>query len=145
MKISISQQVNNQRGAVLATVIIMGTVIGILAITTFRFVDMNTKQTGHLTLRREAQYTARSGLEATLYGLRNKKSDTIEGIIAPNGNPAGFEDTGTMFLDVDTVTFGSKKVNKLNRRTAEIKVEIMGKTQDNLRNRYKITSKTQYV
>jgi hypothetical protein len=50
-----------------------------------------------------------------------------------------------MFLDVDAVTFGSTKVNKLHRRTAEIKVEIVGKTQDNLRNRYKITSKTRYV
>lgn len=137
----------SQKGAALVTVIILGSVIGILALTTYRFVDVNMKQTGHLNLRHEAQYTAHAGIEAALYGLRNKTQDGLVGIVKPDGTSAGFDqaEEATLFFDVDKVTYGATRSSKLRRRTAEVKIIKDGLTRDGLRKRYKIISKTEYV
>lgn len=135
---------NSERGAALSTVIIMGLLIGILALSTYKYMDIKVKQTRHMSLRREAQYAARAGLEMALFGLRNKTSDSLEGIVDPAGNSAGFQN-GDRFLNVDHARLSAAKADGLNRRTVQLSVVQDGITSDGLRNRYKIMSKTKYV
>lgn len=136
--------INNERGAALATVVIMGLVIGILSFSTYKYADIRTKQTGHVSLRREAQYTAKAGVEATKFGLRNKLEDSLQGIVDSSGVAAGFEE-GDLYFDIDTGTIGGDQTNALNRRMAKVSVEDVGMTSDGMRRRYKITSRSNYV
>ena len=140
----IFNNISNERGAALATVIIMGMVIGILALSTYKYADVRAKQTGHVSLRREAQYSSQAGLEIALYGLRNKTEDSLRGIIDPTGASAGFEE-GARYLDVDAATLGEDRTSSLNRRSVEVSITESGTTSDGLRKRYKIISKTKYV
>ncbi|OED35674.1 hypothetical protein AB834_04520 [PVC group bacterium (ex Bugula neritina AB1)] len=140
---------NDEKGAILFAVIFFGMILSIVGMTVFKYMDSNVKQTGHLHLRREANYTAKAAIEAVLYGLRNKTDDSLDGIVNHKGENIGFEavsEDEPIFFYVDDVEFNTNlKNDKMKRHVSEVYVTEEGMTRDGLRKRYKVVAKTRYV
>lgn len=135
----------NEKGAVMAIIVIVGTIITILALAAINFAGLSSQQMGRMRSRSEALYAAKAGVEVALFGLRNKTSDSLAGIVAPDGvNSARFNE-GARYLDLDTVELTTARGDNVGRKTVRILVEEDGTTADGLRKRYKLTSQVAYA
>jgi len=138
----------SQKGFTLGTVVIYGTIIGLLAFAGYKFLSNYLKLSTGLGHTTQALYTARSGLEFGLFALRNERKDYKDPNFLKNASFSKSGNTFTRKVDVKN-PFGTVGISKARESTVvqiEPYIAYVGseKTKDGIRTRYIVKSSVSY-
>lgn len=138
------QSINNEKGVILGTVVVLGLILGILAVTSYLFMGQRAMRGYNVIKKKQALYSGRAGIEYALFRLRNSK-ESAPGFLSDfsvSGN------TYTKIIDVTDPLGSGPTPSTLKRNTVNVLIEREGAgtemTDDGIRPKYKIVANVEY-